>query len=97
MEKGVYEVENPIYLTTEQIRKKYWEKQVLLTNIQMTPDFSYMDGGIVRYYATNSMEELFKKLKKLRKTEGDDVIESCSIEYIGPIYMNLWAAGGGNA
>lgn len=93
MEKRIYEVKKPIYLTKDKIRKKYWDKQILLTNIQMTPDFSKMDGGIVRYYATDAKDELYKKLKELRRTMGDDVIESCGVEYIGNIYLNLYAGG----
>ena len=96
MEKGIYKVENPVYLSHNEIRKRYWEKQVLMTNIEMTADFSKMDGGIVRYYANNSMKELWELLRKLRETEGADIIESCSIQYIGPIYMNLYAGGGGD-
>ena len=93
MEKGVYKVENPIYLSQDEIRKQYWEKQVLLTNIEMTPNYSKMDGGIVRYYANNSMKELWELLRELRETEGADAIECCSIDYVGPIYMNLYAGG----
>ena len=93
MDKRIYEVKKPVYLTKNKIKEKYWDKQVLLTNVQMTPDFSDMDGGIVRYYAIDAKDKLYKKLRELRKTEGEDVIESCGIEYIGPIYLNLWAAG----
>ena len=89
MDKGIYRVENPVYLKKDEIQKKYWEKQVLLTNVEMTPDFSQMDGGIVRYYADNSMSELWELLSKLRETEGVDTIDCCSVEYVGPIYMNL--------
>jgi hypothetical protein len=51
----------------DEIQKKYWDKQVLFTNVEMTPDFNQMDGGIVRYYATNSMEDLFYKCKQFVK------------------------------
>ena len=97
MKKLIYKVENPVYLKKEEINKKYWDKQVLMTNIEMTPNFSRMDGGIVRYYAIDAKEELYKKLAELRKTEGEDVIDCCGIEYIGDLHLNLWAAGGGNA
>ena len=96
MEKNIYKMENPVYLKKDEIQKKYWNKQVLLTNVQMTPDFSRMDGGIVRYYATDSMDELWALLRELRENEGNDAIESCSIQYVGPIYMNLYATGGDN-
>jgi hypothetical protein len=93
MKKRIYEVKDPIYLTKEKIREKYWDKQILLTNVRMTLDFGRMDGGIVRYYASDAKDELYKKLKELRETEGDDVIESCGVEYIGNIYLNLYAGG----
>lgn len=94
--KRIYKIENPVYLKKDEIDKKYWDKQVLMTNIKMVPDFSSMDGGIVRYYAIDAKDELYKKLADLRKKEGVDAIDCCGIEYIGPIYLNLWAAGGGN-
>ena len=94
MDNQIYKVENPVYLSEEEIEKKYWDKQVLMTNIEMTPDFSRMDGGIVRYYAVDAKAELYKKLAELRRTEGVDAIDCCSIEYIGPLFLNLWAAGG---
>ena len=97
MKNNIYKVENPVYLTEDEIQKKYWDKQVLLTNVKMTPDFSQMDGGIVRYYATDAKDKLYKKLAELRRTEGEDVIENCGIEYIGPIYLNLYAAGGSDS
>ena len=96
MEKRVYKVEKPVYLKKEQINEQYWDKQVLLTNVEMTSDFRRMDGGIVRYYANDAKDELYGILRKLRETEGDDVIKSCCIEYIGDLHLNLYAAGGGN-
>ena len=94
MDNQIYKVENPVYLKKEEIDKKYFDKQVLMTNIEMTPTFSRMDGGIVRYYAFDAKDELYKKLAELRETEGEDIIECCGIRYIGPINLNLWAAGG---
>ena len=93
MEKAIYKVDNPVYLTKEKIREKYWNHQVLLTNIEMTPKQDTMAGGIVRYYAIDCMSELYAILKQLRDTEGDDSIESCSVQYIGNIYLNLYAGG----
>ena len=66
---------------------------MLLTNVETTPKQDAMAGGIVRYYAVDSMNELYAILKELRDTEGDDSIESCSVQYIGNIYMNLYAGG----
>ena len=93
MENNIYKVENPVYLKTEQIEKNYWDKQVLLTNVEMTSDFSRMDGAIVRYYAIDARAELYQKLAELRRTEGDDIIECCGVEYIGPINLNLYISG----
>jgi len=93
MGKNIYKVENPIYLTKDKIREKYWDKQVLLTNIEMTSDFSRMDGAIVRYYAFDARDELYQKLAELRISEGEDAIECCGIDYIGSINLNLYAAG----
>ena len=57
----IREVENPVYLTKDVIRREYWGKQVLLTNVQMTPKQDRMDGGIVRFYATDAIDELWQK------------------------------------
>jgi len=97
VDNQIYEVKNPVYMKKEAIDKKYWDKQVLMTNIEMTPNFSDMDGGIVRYYAIDAKDKLYKKLAELRRTEGVDAIDCCGIEYIGPLYLNLWAAGGGDS
>jgi hypothetical protein len=92
MGNRVYRVENPIYLTKDAINKIYWGKQVLLTNIEMTSDYSRMDGGIVRYYAIDSIDELYQVLTELRETEGD-TIESCGINYIGDLHLNMYVGG----
>jgi len=92
-ESRVYEVENPVYMTKDAIRSEYWGKQVLLTNVQMTTDQDRMDGGIVRFYATDAIDELWKKLAELRATEGDSVLESCGVEYMGDVYLNLYVGG----
>ena len=89
--KNIYKIENPIYHTKDEISEKYWGKQVLITNIQTEPDYSKMHGGIVRYYAIESMKELWELLAQLRETEGNDAIGCCSVEYIGPLYLNLYA------
>ena len=93
MDKKVVKIDNPIYMTQDEIRKKFWNHQVLMTNMQMTPAQDTWAGGIVRYYATESMDELYSILSEIRRTEYDN-IGSCSIRYIGNIYMNLYAAGG---
>jgi len=66
----VYKVENPVYLSEEEIEKKYWDKQVLMTNIEMAPDFSKMDGGIVRYYAIDAKDELYKRMNYIKSWQN---------------------------
>ena len=39
-------------------------------------------------------EALFEILREIRRTEDEDAIGVCGIDYIGNIYMNLYAAGG---
>lgn len=92
-ESRIHVVNNPVYLEKDAIRSKYWGKQVLLTNVQMTTDQDRMDGGIVRFYATDAIDELWKKLAELRATEGDSVLESCGVEYMGDVYLNLYVGG----
>ena len=94
MDNIIHKVENPEYLTKDEINNRYEGKQVLLTNVQMTPDYSQMHGGIVRYYAINSMGALWELLTFLGKTEGEDFIEDCTVQYIGPIYSTLLFEGG---
>jgi len=94
MDNRIFKVEYPEYLTKDEINDRYEGKQVLLTNVQMTPDYSQMHGGIVRYYATDSMGELWELLAYLGKTEGEDFIEDCTVQYIGPIYSTLLVEGG---
>ena len=93
MDNLVYKVENPEYRTAAEIRDEYWGKQVLITNIEMSPDYSKMDGGIVRYYAIDNIDGLYQAKAELRDAEGD-ALEICGIEYIGELYLNLYARSG---
>ncbi|MCL2813744.1 MAG: hypothetical protein FWD23_04005 [Oscillospiraceae bacterium] len=92
MDKKIFIVDSPVYMTKDEIRKKYWNHQVLLTNIEMTPKQDSMAGGVVRYYATDSMKELYGLLKEINEKERG-TIGSCSVEYIGSIPLNLYAGG----
>jgi len=96
MGKAVYKVENPVYLTDNEITEKYWDRQVLLTNIEMTAKHT-MAGGIVRYYGTDSMKELWGLLGELNEAERK-TIGSCSVRYIGSVgdvLLGLYAGGEG--
>ena len=95
MDKAVFKVNNPVYLTKDEIREKYWNYQVILTNIEMTPEHT-VAGGIVRYYGIDSMKELYRILKELNEAERK-TIGSCSVRYIGNmpnIPINLYVGGG---
>jgi len=95
MDKAIFKVDNPIYLTDDEITKKYWNHQVLLTNIEMMPNHT-MAGGVVRYYGIDSMKELLGLLKEINESERK-TIGCCSVEYIGNmpnIPINLYVGGG---
>jgi hypothetical protein len=94
VEKKVVKIDNPAYMTQDEIRRNFWNHQVLMTNMQMTPMKDTWAGGIVRYYADESMDELYAILGEIRRTEDDGAIGGCSIRYIGNIHINLYAAGG---
>jgi hypothetical protein len=94
VEKSIFKVDNPVYLSKDEITEKYWNHQVLLTNIEMAPK-NTMAGGIVRYYSTDAMKELWGVLKELNKAERK-TIGCCSVEYIGNmpnIPINLYIGG----
>ena len=87
-EAVIYRVKNPEYLTDKEIREKYWCKQVLVTNIVSVPEYGEMQGGIVRYYATNCMGELYGLLTQLRLIEGAETLDCCSVYAIGPVAVD---------
>ena len=95
MDKAIFKVDKPVYLTKDEIKEKYWNRQVLLTNIEMAPK-NTMAGGIVRYYGTDAMKELWGVLKELNKAERK-TIGCCTVEYIGTmpnIPINLYVGVG---
>lgn len=90
MQKAITRVENPSFLSYNEIRKKYWGKQVLMTDMQLSTGPSALVGAIVRYYAENSMRELWKLLDSDYNDEHGD----CTVRFIGDINLNLYAGGG---
>ena len=62
LDKEIIEVENPVYMTDEEIYKKYKGFHFLVTNLKLTeprePDGWV--GGTVRYYSKN-----YQKMNKL--------------------------------
>ena len=76
MKREIYVVENPEYLTMDEISKKFWDNFVLLTNIT-----SNSKAGIVRYYCYSNepgLTGLIMEMDKDEETYGD-----CIIRYVG--------------
>jgi len=76
MERKVYRVENPEYLTVDEISDKFWDNFVLVTNTE-----TGSNAGIVRYYCHSNEPELtniIMEMDKDEKTYGD-----CLIYYVG--------------
>ena len=90
MQKTIVKVENPSFLSYDEIRKKYWGKQVLMTDMQLSTNPGTLVGAIVQYYAENSMRELWK----LRDANYGDGHGDCTVRFIGNINLNLYAGGG---
>jgi hypothetical protein len=56
-------VEDPKYMTRDEMEQNYWNKCVLLTNLTDNNGKS-VTGGIVRYYARSS-KILYEKMQEL--------------------------------
>ena len=54
---GVFEVENPVYMEYEDMRRKYPDKLVVVSNIVYGEHFSAA-GGIARYYGERNSDVL---------------------------------------
>jgi hypothetical protein len=61
----ITEIENPIYMTREEMERHYWNKCVLLTNLTKNNGKS-ITGGVIRYSARNS-KILYNKMMELDK------------------------------
>jgi len=93
MQKEIVRVENPVFMTHEEIRENYWGKQVLLTDMEFTENHSGLIGGIVRVWGRRAMMDLWRLLDE----EYSDGPGRCSVQYIGDIPLFLYAglnAGG---
>ena len=90
MQKSIVKVENPSFMSYDEIRKKYWGKQVLMTDVELSTNPSALVGAVVQYYAENSMRELWKLLD----SNYGDVQGDCTVRFIGNINLNLYAGGG---
>jgi len=82
LQNTINKVDNPIYMSKEDIEKNYWGNQVVLTNIEYTPKgepFTWV-GGKVQYYA-KYLKGLHKVLIDATRTSND--LGECGIMYIG--------------
>ena len=61
--KDLFEVENPIYQSYEDIMKQYIDKMIVMTNKQPSERGSgkLFNGGIVRYYGKQRSDEIYDK------------------------------------
>ena len=64
--KGLFEVENPVYQSYDEMLKKYLGNVVVVTNMKFT-ERSGIIGGIVRYYTKTSKEGYLDKWDECRK------------------------------
>jgi len=74
--KDLFEVENPIYQSYEDIEKQYYDNRVVITNKQPSDRGSgkLFKGGIVRYYGSKYSKEIYDKWGEcLEITEYDPV------------------------
>jgi len=90
MQKEIVRVENPVYMTYDEIRENFWGKQVLLTDIEYTADHSDMAGAVVRVWGRRAMMDLWRLLFK----EYSDGPGTCGVEYIGDLPLFLYAGIG---
>ena len=77
MRHAVHMVENPEHLTLYQIKDKFWDNYVLVTNA-----VEGSHSGIVRYYCYSNEPELTQLIMEMEKdmeTYGD-----CLLYYVGP-------------
>ena len=58
--KGLFEVENPVYQSRDDILKKYFGNVVVVTNIE-SGEYGAKLGGIVKYYTKTSKKGYLRK------------------------------------
>ena len=63
---GLFEVENPVYQSYDEMLKKYLGNVVVVTNMKFT-ERSGIIGGIVRYYTKTSKKGYLDKWDECRK------------------------------
>ncbi|MCL2037255.1 MAG: hypothetical protein FWG83_07740 [Oscillospiraceae bacterium] len=76
MNREVNKVENPIFLSFDEIKNKYWGNWVVATN-QSDENFS----GIVRYYCSKGKDKIYDVVMELDKDY--ETYGECSVFYVG--------------
>jgi len=59
--KGLFEVENPVYQSYDEIMEQYYDKRVVITNKQKGEKGKLFSRGIVRYYSDKYVREIIEK------------------------------------
>ena len=77
MSSDIIRIENPKYMTMEEIKRHYWENWLLVSN---TDGEDWIPGGIVQYTSDKS-GSLYKKMREL-DTEAEKY-GSTMVFYIG--------------
>lgn len=72
----LFEVENPVYLSFEEMAKKYINKMVIITNEQKGEHGSIV-GGVVRYYGRAS-KDFYNKWGECASIAEYDPVFLCS-------------------
>jgi hypothetical protein len=90
-EVKIVKVENPVFLSYDEMEEKYWGKQVLVTNMESTTNPSKLIGGIVRYWGEGAMREIWRLLDK---EFLDDDYGKRTVEFIGFVPFFRYAGCG---
>jgi len=89
MQKEIVRVENPVFMSQQEIRDKYWGKQVLMTNVEFTANHSGLAGGVVRFWGSGAMMDLWRLLDN----EYSDGYGSGTVKFMGDIPLNIYVGG----
>ena len=77
MVENIKRIDNPKYMTLEEIKQHFWENWLLVSN---TNGDDWISGGIVQYTADKS-KSLYEKMRELDKES--DKYGSTMVFYLG--------------
>jgi len=72
--KGLFEVENPVYQSHDEIMKQYYDNRVVITNEKKGEKGKLFSGGIVRYYGSKYSKEIYDKWDECCRIEEYDPV-----------------------